>query len=334
MPLSFPRRRSAGPFAVAVLCAACAGNSGAAQTPTPPPDASPAALVAVPAFGTNPAGLRMYEYVPAGAPSPAPLVLVLHGCSQTAADIAATGWNALADRGGFDVVYAEQTAANNALLCFNWFGGSSSIGRGVGENLSIKQMVDAMNTRHGIDPARVFVAGFSAGAAEALVMLSDWPDVFAAGAALSGVPYGCAGSALEATTCMNPGKDQTAAAWGALVRAADTGFASPYPRVSLWQGTSDTTVNPANLAEEVKQWTDVLGAPATATATDTLGGFPHQTFADSSGRALVESYAITGMGHAVPVDPASDCGTAGAFATDVKVCAAKEVAAFFGLISR
>lgn len=313
------------------FCVACAGSSSPSAPPTAAWDASPASLVAVPSFGTNPAGLRMYEYVPADAPANAPLVLVLHGCSQTAADIAATGWNELADRAKFDVVYAEQTAANNALLCFNWFGPPASIGRGVGENLSIAQMVDAMKMRHSIDPARVFVAGFSAGAAEALVMLADWPDVFAAGAALSGVPYGCAGSALEATACMNPGKDETAAAWAALVRAADSAFGGAYPRVSLWQGTIDTTVNPANLAEEVKQWTSVLGAPATASATDTVGGFPHQTFADASGHALVESYTITGMGHAVAVDPASGCGTTGTFASDVSVCAAKEVAAFFGL---
>ena len=294
-------------------------------------DAAGSGLVRVPSFGSNPAGLTMYEYVPASVPPNAPLVLVMHGCSQGAADMVAMGWDGVADAAKFYVVYPEQVAANNALLCFDWFGSSATLARGTGENLSIKQMVDEMAADYSIDPHRVFVTGFSAGAAEALLMLADWPDVFAGGAALSGIPYGCASSVTEAESCMEPGKSQTAAAWGALVQAADTGFAGPFPRVSLWHGTADGTVAPANLTAEVAQWTDVLGVSQTASGNDTVAGFPHATYASDGGAVVVESYEITGMDHDVPVDPARGCGTTGTYFVDEKLCAAKAIAGFFGI---
>jgi poly(hydroxyalkanoate) depolymerase family esterase len=216
-------------------------------------------------------------------------------------------------------------------LCFDWFGGSTTIGRGSPENESIKQMVDAMSAAYSVDPKRIFVVGFSAGAAEALLMLADWPDVFAGGAAIAGVPYDCGTSLSVAEQCMEPGVDQTAAAWGALVKAADSSYTGTYPRVSLWHGSSDGTVAPENLTEETKQWTNVLGLPATATTTGTVAGFPHATYANASSQVLLETYSITGMDHDVPVDPSHGCGTAGAYFVDEKLCAAEAIAEFFGI---
>jgi poly(hydroxyalkanoate) depolymerase family esterase len=299
-------------------------------------DAAGSGLVQVTSFGTNPAGLLMYEYVPAAMPPDAPLVVVLHGCTQGASDMVAMGWDGVADASKFYLVYPQQTAANNIELCFDWFGGSSTIGRGSPENESIKQMVDAMSAAYSVNPGRIFVVGFSAGAAEALLMLADWPDVFAGGAAIAGIPYDCGSSLTQAEQCMEPGIDQTAAAWGALVRAADSSFSGSYPpRVSLWHGSSDGTVAPENLTEETKQWTDVLGLPATATATATVAGFPHATYSGDggtgAGNPVLETYSITGMNHDVPIDPTHGCGTAGTYFVDEKLCAAEAIAEFFGV---
>ncbi len=291
-------------------------------------------LEAVTGFGTNPAGLTMYRYVAQGAGPNAPLVLLMHGCAQGAAEMVNAGWNTLADKYKFHVVYPEQTTANNPYRCFNWagvYGNPANLRRGQGENQSIKEMVDKMKADFQIDPKRVFVVGFSAGGAEAALMLSTWPDVFAAGATFGGVPYDCGESVAAASSCMKPGRDQDAKTWGDLVRAANTGFTGKWPRLSIWQGTADTTVDPSNTKEMMRQWTSVHGVAQTPSASDTVLGYPHDTFKDPAGNVVVETYAITGKDHGIFVDPASGCGTAAPYVLDAKICSAAIVATFFGI---
>jgi poly(hydroxyalkanoate) depolymerase family esterase len=288
-------------------------------------------------FGSNPGMLKMYTYSPASMPSgAAPLVVALHGCTQTAADYVNAGWNELADVAKFYVVYAEQQSSNNAEECFDWFT-TSDITRDAGEALSIKQMVDAMKAMVSIDPARVFVTGLSSGGAMTPVMLATYPDVFAAGASMSGIPYGCAMSETDAFSCENPGVTKTASAWGDLVRGADSGFAGPFPRLSIWQGSSDSTVAPANQTAMVAQWTNVHGLPQTATATNSVGPATHAVYADAQGNVAVETYLIPNMGHGTALEvgfaPAGGCGQAGAFLLDVGICSTYWAGAFFGLIA-
>jgi poly(hydroxyalkanoate) depolymerase family esterase len=292
-------------------------------------------LQAVSSFGTNPGSLLMYTYAPQGVPSNAPVVLALHGCTQTASDYEAAGWDALADTYKFYVVYPQQQSSNNIETCFNWFGNTSGstadITRGEGEAASVAQMVDYMKSTYSVDPKRVFVTGFSAGAAYAVALLALYPDVFAAGASFSGVPFGCATSLTSAYTCMDGATTNTPAQWGALAKKGFPGYTGPYPRLSVWQGSADTTVNTANLGEIVQQWANVTGASATATTSNTVNGFPHDEYADGSGAVQVESYSITGMSHAVAIDATNGCGTASTYFVDEKTCAVAYVASFFGL---
>ena len=128
----------------------------------------------------------------------APLIVLLHGCGQAAARFAAdTGWIALADRLGMPLVLPEQSGENNQGRCFNWFR-PLHVRRGFGEALSIRQMVDTAVARFDSDPQRVFVAGLSAGGAMAAALLAAYPDVFAGGAIVAGLPVGAANSATEA----------------------------------------------------------------------------------------------------------------------------------------
>ncbi|HEY3819243.1 MAG TPA: PHB depolymerase family esterase [Polyangiaceae bacterium] len=292
-------------------------------------------LQAVTSFGSNPGSLLMYTYVPSGVPANAPVVLALHGCTQTAADYEAAGWDALADTYKFYVVYPQQQSSNNIESCFNWFGNTSGstadITRGQGEAESVAQMVTYMKSTYSVDAKRVFVTGFSAGAAYAVALLAMYPDVFAAGASFSGVPFGCATTLSSAYTCMDGATTNTPAQWGALAKKGFPGYAGPYPRLSVWQGSADTTVNTANLGEIVQQWANLTGASATATTSGTVNGFPHDEYADGSGVVQVESYSITGMSHAVAIDTASGCGTASTYFVDEKTCAVAYVASFFGL---
>ena len=189
----------------------------------------------------------MWKYVPSGMPQNAPLVLALHACSQQAADYVKAGWNALADKYKFYVVYPEQTTTNNALTCFNWAGNNTNVltgdndpanlTRGMGENQSMKQMVDKMKADYSIDGKRVFIsAACRAAAAQTALMLATWPDVFAAGATFAGIPYWCTINKNQVTTCLNPGVTHTPQEWGDLVRKDFPSYTGPWPRIAIWQG--------------------------------------------------------------------------------------------------
>ena len=306
--------------ALGISALACSGTHDGEASAAAGESLKTTALEQVTGFGSNPGGLNMYRYVPAGVGQSAPLVVVLHGCTQTANDMVNAGFDALADTYKFHVVYAEQTSANNIALCFNWFDSANET-RGQGENLSIKQMVDKEKTDFSIDASRVFVVGFSSGGAEAALMLATYPDVFAAGATFSGIPFACATSVSASTACIKPGKDQAAKAWGDLVRAANPSFTGKWPRLSIWQGTADGTVDPSNTTALMRQWTDVNGASQTPTSTDTVAGYPHASYA-VGGTVVVETFAITGKDHGLFVDPAGGCGTAGTYFLDAKICGA------------
>ncbi|WP_163868662.1 PHB depolymerase family esterase [Myxococcus eversor] len=295
-------------------------------------------LTQVTGFGSNPGNLAMYRHVPTGVPANAPLVVVLHGCTQNATGMEASGWTAAANVYKFYVVYPQQSSGNNATSCFNWFE-PGDIARGSGEALSIKQMVDAMKAAYSIDASRVYVVGFSAGGYMAPALLATYPDVFSAGAINAGGPYKCATSMNAAFSCMSPGADKTPAAWGDLARSGYSGYTGPRPPVSIWYGTSDFTVRPMNGTEAMEQWTNVHGIDQTPDTTETVSGFPHKVYRDGAGRALVETWEITGMGHAVAFDaqynfPGSTtaCGSVGGFVTDMNICAVYHQAKFFGIV--
>ena len=300
------------------------------------PGARPAAAAGateVTSFGTNPGALKMFRYVPAGLPAGAPLVVAMHGCTQSAlAYDEEPGWVALAERWKFAVVLPEQQAANNSSRCFNWFE-NGDITRGSGEALSIKQMVDKTKADLGTDSTRTYVTGLSAGGAMTSVMLAAYPDVFAGGAVMAGIPYRCATTVSAAFGCLDPGVNKTPAAWGDLVRSASS-FTGTRPTVQVWHGTSDATVKPMNMTELVDQWTNVAGIDQTPEVQDTVAGYPHKVYRDAAGRNAVELYAITGMGHGTPVDPGTgptQCGIAAAYILDVNICSSYYIGKAWGL---
>jgi poly(hydroxyalkanoate) depolymerase family esterase len=296
------------------------------------PRADATTLTQVTGFGSNPGNLLMYEYVPAGL-SNRPVVVALHGCSQSAAGYDdESGWTKWADQMQFALVLPQQQGTNNVSKCFEWWlPGDQS--RDQGEALSIKQMVDWEIAHHSIDPSRVFVTGLSAGAAMTNVMLAAYPDVFKGGAPVAGVPYKCATNVPQTGGCNKGNVNKTPAQWGDLVRGASS-WAGPWPRVSIWHGTTDATVNYANLNETMEQWTNVNGVDQTADTTDTVNGFPHKVYKDGGGNARVETYSLTGMGHGQPIDPgtgAQQCGVAAAYFLDVNICSSYYIALWFGV---
>lgn len=281
----------------------------------------------------NPGNLRARCYVPEGLKGPAPLVVVLHGCTQNAAVYDhGSGWSQLADRNGFILLFPEQQRVNNPLLCFNWFSGNDTQ-RGMGEAASIKAMVDAIGKAHDVDSKRIFVTGLSAGGAMASVMLATYPDIFAGGAIIAGVAYGCASGVAEAFDCMGGRARSDGQELGRKVRLASP-HKGPWPRVQAWQGSVDNTVVASNADAIALQWAHLHGVGPKPSRTDKVAGYPRRVWAGADGRPLIEQYTITGMAHGVPIDPGTgehELGEAGAHMLDVGLSSTGHIAAFFGI---
>ncbi|QPF85257.1 PHB depolymerase family esterase [Bradyrhizobium genosp. L] len=295
--------------------------------------AVPTPLVETTEFGANPGDLKMFSVVPAQlARSPA-LVVVLHGCGQTAAgyDLGA-GWSTLAAHYGFALLMPEQQAANNGNTCFNWFN-PQDIARGEGEAASIRQMIAHMVAAHDIDPRRIYVTGLSAGGAMASVMLATYPDVFAGGAIVAGLPFGIAADLREALQAMMQSTTLSAPELGDFVRHASK-HKGPWPKISVWHGSADRTVSPANADAIVRQWLDVHGLPLTAMSTSDVDGYPREVWWNADGETLVESYSIVDMAHGTPLGLAANderYGVEGAFLIEAGISSSYQIAEFFGL---
>jgi feruloyl esterase len=304
---------------------------GPAAREQPP---GPSRLVEVTEFGANPGQLRMFKYVPRKPRRS--LVVVLHGCTQTAAsyDLGA-GWSTLADRYGFLLLLPEQRRENNPKTCFNWFR-ESDIVRGGGEAASIRQMITRMAADHDIDPRRIFITGLSAGGAMTAVMLATYPEVFAGGAIIAGLPYRSATSVRQALESMFQVRVRTPAEWGDLVRAASP-HRGPWPKVSIWQGGADRVVRPKNAEELLKQWTDVHGLSTRPDRTETVDGYPRHVWLDGRGEEVIESYMIPLMAHGTPIAAADahageSYGVPGEYLIEVGISSSYHIARFWGLV--
>ncbi|MFO1371146.1 MAG: PHB depolymerase family esterase [Candidatus Competibacteraceae bacterium] len=294
-------------------------------------------MTEVPEFGANPGQLRMMRYQPDVLRTPTPLVVVLHGCQQTALDYAQqTGWMQQADRWGFALLLPEQQAANNRQRCFNWFKSEHS-SRDGGEALSIRQMITRMQADMSVDPERIYVTGLSAGGAMTSVMLATYPDVFAGGAIVAGIPYHCASGLFSALRCQLWGRDLEPTEWAERVRqaTASAGLTSQrWPMVSIWQGDADRWVTEENAQELLEQWTQVQGLDPHAAVEETSQGYIHRVYRDTGGRPRVEAYLIARMGHGQPIDPGPgehQCGTPADYILPVGICASDRIARFWGL---
>ncbi len=288
-------------------------------------------LVPLGAFGRNPGDLRAWMHVPADLPTGAPLVVVLHGCTQSASAYdRGSGWSTLADRFGFAVLFPEQQRANNPNLCFNWFVPADTR-RGSGETESIREMVATAVERHRLDPARIFVTGLSAGGAMTSAMLATHPDLFAGGAIIAGLPYGAAANVSEALERMR-GRGHDRTALSDPVRAASA-HRGAWPVVSIWHGTADRTVDPINAAMLVDQWRGVHGVDAPGTV-ESVDGHAHRSWHDASGRRVIEEYSIAGLGHGTPIATSGDeaCGVPGPHMIDAGISSTYRIAASWGIV--
>lgn len=282
-------------------------------------------------FGSNPGALRAFCYVPRRLEANVPLVVVLHGCTQSAAGYDyGSGWSQLADREGFALLFPEQQRANNPNLCFNWFS-PGDVTRGAGEVESIAQMVRTMLSTHSIDPQRVFVTGLSAGGAMSASLLATYPEMFSGGAIIAGLAHGVAATVPEAFERMRGAGLPAAEALQRRLATASS-HAGTWPRVSIWQGSADRTVAPVNAEALVKQWQGVHGLEGAPDTRQTVDGARHRVW-QAGGETKIETWEITGLGHGTPIAPGDDgLGHAWPYMLPAGVSSTQHIATFFGLM--
>ncbi|WP_448135834.1 extracellular catalytic domain type 1 short-chain-length polyhydroxyalkanoate depolymerase [Stenotrophomonas rhizophila] len=276
--------------------------------------AGPAGHWDVGLFG-NVFGAREYQvWVPAGydATQPLPVLLVLHGC-VTGPNLMgeASGFNDVADTEGFLVVYPRQNVTANPARCWNWQLPINQA-RGSGEASILAGIVDQVKGSYSVDPRRVYVTGISAGGAMTSIMLACYSDVFAAGAIHSGGMYKGATTVSGSAYALLAGSIYSPDSNGRLAWQCS---GSPTPRpipVLVFHGTADSTVNPVNGQQAVRQFLQTNDLADDGLDNDSVKYVPTSTYNGQvpggrayrvdtytyGGRTLAQHYVVQGMGHA------------------------------------
>jgi poly(hydroxyalkanoate) depolymerase family esterase len=308
---------------------AAASVSRARGAPLPPD------LTEIDAFGANPGALRLFAYTPVGLAKNAPLVVILHGCGQTATEYArGAGWITLADELGFALLAPEQNRANNMNTCFNWFQPGDAA-RDQGEAASIAQMIAHMVQEYALDRGRIFITGLSAGGAMSAAMLAAYPELFAGGAIIAGLPVGSAANVSEALNSMRRAPVRAPKAWGDLVRRSSS-HPGPWPRISIWHGGADFTVHDSNGEALALQWANVHDLPQKPSQIQNTGTYRRRAWKHKDGTVALEAFHLPVMGHGTPVGGAApeNYGQAGPFFLAAGVSSTAEIANFWGLRAR
>lgn len=287
-------------------------------------------------FGDNPGKLDAYLHIPPNAVPGMPLMIVLHGCSQTAKDAAElTGWNELADSYGFYVLYPEQKVINNGSRCFNWFL-EKDYQKNSGENASIKNMMSYVQAKYHLNALETYITGLSAGAAMSTIMIADYPELFKGAAVLSGGPYKSAENIAGSFGALAGNVDKSPEEWGDLVRAVNPAYQGTYPKLMIFHGKNDAIVDFKNCNELIEQWSNVLNISMTDTSvTHPQTDIARIAYLDALQVEQIIAIEVDNMGHALLVDPGSGVdqgGGKGIFAEDKNYFSSYWIAKQFDLV--
>jgi len=259
-----------------------------------------------------PSYVNMYAYVPDQLATSPPVVVAPHHCQGTGQSTYSemSSLVGIADSTGFILVFPEATGQN----CWDAGSDRSLSHDGNGDTSAIAQMVSYVQATYDADPVRVYAVGGSSGGIMTEALLGVYPDVFLAGVSLMGVPCGCwaegyndvtgtGNSAQWSGPCSGGDVVKTGQEWGDLVRSYFPGYTGPRPRLQHWHGTADTTLDYGNVAEDVKEWTNLLGLNAAPTGSDTpTGGTTREYWQNDCGFTVYETFSLSGVGHSVPFD--------------------------------
>ncbi|MES2567683.1 MAG: PHB depolymerase family esterase [Bacteroidota bacterium] len=296
-------------------------------------------LVQIRPFGTNPGNLKLLFYDPGNITEKAPLVVVLHGCTQMAKSCAdQSGWNKLAKLHQFYVLYPEQIILNNPENCFNWYRSADQT-RDKGEPASIMQMITHLKKNKNVDSSRIYIIGLSAGGAMSSIMMAVYPEVFDKGGVMAGGPYKSAESVIKAGQSMMGMVSKSPEDWGNLVRKENPDYKGQYPELVIFHGGVDPIVSTNNANQLIKQWVNIH-------RTDYEPDEHYERFRNDDDIELtiyknneqeevVRYYRVRGIGHTLPIDTgicSTQGGETGMFAINKGFHSTFWAATFFGVI--
>ena len=294
------------------------GMRGVKRAPPSTPDIVPEGAKFIEGAYSNPAGSRTYKlFVPSGYQGqPLPLVVMLHGCTQSPDDFAAgTRMNFIAEEQTCFVVYPAQRSDANQSKCWNWFR-TADQQRGGGEPSLIAGITRQVMRDYSVDPKRVYVGGLSAGAAAAAIMGATYNDLYAAVGIHSGLARGAATDMPSAFAAMRQGGGG---------RRVISGGGPPVP-VIIFHGDGDTTVHPDNGVQVLEQAIGTTSTQKKVRRGQIPGGhaYTRTTHTDTGGREILEHWNIHGAGHAW-----SGGGPAGSYTDPQGPDATREMLRFF-----
>jgi poly(hydroxyalkanoate) depolymerase family esterase len=298
-------------------------SAAATAAPAPPTVAPDGVARFIAGSYENRAGRRDYKlFVPSGYHGQAlPLIVMLHGCTQSASDFAAgTRMNELAQEQTCLVAYPEQTALANVSKCWNWFNLSGQQ-RGTGEPSIIAGITRQVMREYAVDARRVYIAGLSAGAAEAAILGATYPDLYAAVGLHSGLPYGAASNLPSALAAMRHG---AAATTRPLQAPAAREGGRTVPAI-VFHGDQDTTVHPSN-SDRIIEQSAGSGMRTNVQHLRVPGGHAYSCtrHMDAAGNPIFEQWVVHGAGHAW-----SGGSSAGSYTDPLGPDAAREMLRFF-----
>jgi poly(hydroxyalkanoate) depolymerase family esterase len=285
------------------------------------------AITKIENFGPNPGNLSMYEYVPEYiAENKLALVVALHGCNGSAKQFSKAGFNELAEKYGFIVLYPEQKTANNNIRCFNHSRPHMAEAR-EREAESVLQMVRYMIAEHGISKKHVFIAGFSSGGQFANILAASYPETFRAAAIIGAGGYVCKpghAGIREFVDCEDEEDEQDEA----LLNIP--GKPLRWPKISIWHGKKDKNVPYKTMELAVEQWKFAHKIRRKRRHKKKLpGDILYQSYKTSRGHVMIESYSMNSRAHTVPVT--ENCGVPGGDFSLAKICFARRAVQFFGI---
>ncbi len=300
-------------------------------------------LLPVNHFGNNPGNLKMFFYANSIKKDSGlkPMVIVLHGCGQSAEEVARlTGWNKLGYLNDFMVLYPQQKLLNNVSTCFNWFR-NADINKGEGECESIYQMIRYMLQQYKIDSNRIFITGLSAGAAMAVVMMATHPETIKGGAIFAGGAYKLATNAFASAGVMAGTKKLSKEELVKNVVEQNPAYKGPYPNLIIYQGLNDFVVNHKNAALLIEQWAGITRIDNIPDKTEksfmNIADIKRMEYADSFGRTVIIFYEIDNLGHRILVKPGNkndEGGETGTYGADRNFHATFQTAKDFGIIKQ
>ncbi|KPM45206.1 Acetylxylan esterase A [Neonectria ditissima] len=259
-------------------------------------------------YGSNPTGTRMFLYVPQNLASKPAVVVGIHWCSGSAqAYYQGSQWARYAETYGYIVIYPQTPYTNDN--CWDVSSKMTLTHGGGGASNSIANMVDFIVEEYGADSSRMYVTGISSGAMMTNVMAATYPNLFAAGIVYAGVPAGCFMSADDIpdfwnSTCSTGQSIWTQQQWANVVDNMYPGYTGSRPKMQIYHGSDDQTLDAQNYYETIKQWTGVFGYSTTPTST--VIDFPRSPYTQYVFGDKLQTFLGSGISHSIDIFPEED----------------------------